>query len=155
MRSPLQLVQSGTAQQSSAFRDPQSRFTLTLVSVFAVLALILASIGLYGVISHSLRQRIHEIGVRMAFGAGAQSIVRLIVGHGMLLVLSGVGVGLVVAVIVTRMVSSLLYDVVPTDPVTFVGISLLLVAVTMFASYVPARRATRIRPVDALRGESR
>lgn len=133
----------------------QARFTLTLVIVFAVVALVLASIGLYGVISYSLRQRIQEIGVRMAFGAEARSIVRLIVGHGLVLTLSGVGVGIVVAFIVTRLVSSLLYDVAPTDPVTFVGIPLLLVAVTMFASYIPARRATRIRPLDALRGEFR
>ena len=118
----------------------QARFTLTLVIVFAVVALVLASIGLYGVISYSLRQRIQEIGVRMAFGAEARSIVRLIVGHGLVLTLSGVGVGIVVAFIVTRLVSSLLYDVAPTDPVTFVGIPLLLVAVTMFASYIPARR---------------
>ena len=105
----------------------QARFTLTLVIVFAVVALVLASIGLYGVISYSLRQRIQEIGVRMAFGAEARSIVRLIVGHGLVLTLSGVGVGIVVAFIVTRLVSSLLYDVAPTDPVTFVGIPLLLV----------------------------
>jgi putative ABC transport system permease protein len=133
----------------------QTRFTLTLILVFAVLALVLASIGLYGVMSYSLRQRIQEIGVRMAFGAGARSIVRLLVQHGVLLALGGVVLGLGVAALVTRMASSLLFGVTPMDPVTFVGIPLLLVAVTALASYVPARRATKIDPVSALRLGSR
>jgi len=133
----------------------QSRFTLTLISVFAVLALILASIGLYGVISYSLRQRVQEIGVRMAFGAASGNITRLIMGHGLALALAGIGVGLVVAFVAARMASNLLFGISPTDPLTFVGIPVLLVGVTMLASYVPARRATRIDPVDALRGESR
>ncbi len=133
----------------------QGRFTLTLVVVFAVLALVLASIGLYGVIAYSLRQRIQEFGVRMAFGADAKDIVRLVVRYGMVLALSGVAVGLVFAFALTRMASSLLYDVTPTDPVTFIGIPVLLVVVALVASYVPARRATKIRPLDAIRGESR
>ena len=124
----------------------QGRFTLTLVVVFAVLALVLASIGLYGVIAYSLRQRIQEFGVRMAFGADAKDIVRLVVRYGMVLALSGVAVGLVFAFALTRMASSLLYDVTPTDPVTFIGIPLLLVGVTLLARDVPARRATKIRP---------
>ena len=133
----------------------QGRFTLTLVVVFAVLALVLASIGLYGVIAYSLRQRIQEFGVRMAFGADAKDIVRLVVRYGMVLALSGVAVELVFAFALTRMASSLLYDVTPTDPVTFIGIPVLLVVVALVASYVPARRATKIRPLDAIRGESR
>ena len=133
----------------------QARFTLTLIVVFSVLALTLASIGLYGVISYSLRQRIQEIGVRMAFGAGARSIVRLVVSHGMTLALGGVVVGLVAALALTRMASSLLFGVTPTDPVTFAGVPLLLVGITTLASYIPARRATRIDPVIALRGGSR
>jgi predicted permease len=132
-----------------------TRFTLTLVSVFAALALILAAIGLYGVISYSLRQRTQEIGVRMAFGAGGQNIVRLVMSHGLLLTLCGMALGLVVAFVVTRMASSLLFGVTATDPVTFVGIPVLLAGITSVASYLPARRATRIDPVDALRGESR
>lgn len=132
-----------------------TRFTLTLVSVFAVLALILAAIGLYGVISYSLRQRTQEIGVRMAFGAGGQNIVRLVMSHGMMLTLCGMGLGLVVAFVATRMASSLLFGVTATDPVAFIGIPLLLAAITSVASYLPARRATRIDPVHALRGESR
>jgi putative ABC transport system permease protein len=133
----------------------QTRFTLTLIGVFAVLALILASIGLYGVISYSLRQRIQEIGVRMAFGAGRRSIVRLVVSHGMLLALGGVGLGLLAALVLTRTASSLLFGVTPFDPVTFAGIPVLLVGVTTLASYIPARRATRIDPIAALRGRSR
>jgi putative ABC transport system permease protein len=132
-----------------------TRFTLTLVSVFAVLALVLAAIGLYGVISYSLRQRTQEIGVRVAFGAAERNIVGLVMSHGMLLTLCGMGLGLIVAFVVTRMASSLLFGVTATDPVTFLGIPLLLAAITSVASYLPARRATRIDPVHALRGESR
>jgi len=133
----------------------QTRFTLTLIGVFAALALILASIGLYGVMSYSLRQRVQEIGVRMAFGAGARSIVGLVVSHGMVLALGGVGLGLLAALLLTRTASSLLFGVTPFDPVTFAGIPLLLVGVTTLASYIPARRATQIDPVAALRGRSR
>ena len=93
--------------------------------------------------------------MRMAFGADAKDIVRLVVRYGMVLALSGVAVELVFAFALTRMASSLLYDVTPTDPVTFIGIPVLLVVVALVASYVPARRATKIRPLDAIRGESR
>ena len=131
-----------------------TRFTLTLVAVFGGLALILASVGLYGVISYSLKQRTREIGVRIAFGAGARSIIGLIVGHGLVLTLSGVVLGLVGAFILTRLVASLLFGVTATDPLTFVVIPILLVGVTLLASYLPARRATRVDPVNALRGEA-
>ncbi len=133
----------------------QSRFTLTLIVVFAVLALVLASIGLYGVISYSLRQRVQEIGVRVAFGAGARSIVRLILRHGIALALAGVVLGLAVSVVATRMASTLFFGVTPTDPATYIGVPLVLVAVSALASYIPARRATRIDPVKALRGNAR
>jgi putative ABC transport system permease protein len=130
-----------------------TRFTLTLISIFAAMALVLASIGLYGVISYSVRQRTREIGVRMAFGADEQNIVRLVVGRGIKLGLAGVVAGIVAAFVSTRTVSSLLYGVSAIDPVTFLGIPLLLVAVTVVASYVPARRAMRVDPVEALRDE--
>ncbi len=133
----------------------QTRFTLTLIGVFALLALILASVGLYGVIAYSLRQRVQEIGVRMAFGAGGRSIVGLVVSHGMMLALCGVGLGLIAALVLTRTAASLLYGVTPFDAVTFAGIPVLLVGVTSLASYIPARRATRIDPIAALRGRSR
>ncbi len=131
----------------------QTRFTLTLISVFAAMALVLASIGLYGVISYSVRQRTREIGVRIAFGADEKNIVRLVVGRGMALGLAGVGVGIVAAFVSTRMVSSLLYGVSALDPITFLGIPVLLVGVTVVASYLPARRAMRVDPVEALRDE--
>jgi putative ABC transport system permease protein len=131
----------------------QTRFTLTLIALFAGLALVLASIGLYGVISYSVRQRTPEIGVRMAFGAAEGNIVRLVLGQGMILALAGVAVGLLAAFLLTRTVSSLLFGVTPRDPVTFVGIPLFLILVAAIASYFPARRALRVDPVDALRGE--
>jgi ABC-type antimicrobial peptide transport system permease subunit len=130
-----------------------TRFTLTLISVFAGMALVLASIGLYGVISYSVRQRTREIGVRMAFGADEQNIVRLVVGRGIKLGLAGVAAGILAAFAATRTVSSLLYGVSAIDPVTFLGIPFVLVAVTIIASYVPARRAMRVDPVEALRDE--
>jgi predicted permease len=130
-----------------------TRFTLTLIGTFAAMALVLASIGLYGVISYSVRQRTREIGVRIAFGAGEKDIVRLVVGRGMTLGLAGVGAGVVVALASTRTVSGLLYGVSAIDPVTFLGIPFVLVAVTGIASYVPARRAMRVDPVEALRDE--
>ena len=130
-----------------------TRFTLTLISVFAGIALVLASIGLYGVISYSVRQRTREIGVRMAFGADEHNIVRLVLGRGIKLGLAGVVAGIVAAFVTTRAVSSLLYGVSAIDPVTFLGIPLVLVAVTIIASYVPARRAMRVDPVEALRDE--
>jgi putative ABC transport system permease protein len=130
-----------------------ARFTLALVGVFSLMALVLASIGLYGVMSYSLRQRIPEIGVRMAFGASARNILGLVVGHGVTLSLSGVVLGVIVSAVVTRLASSLLFGVTPTDPLTFLGVPGLLVGVTTLASYVPARRATSIDPVHALRGE--
>jgi putative ABC transport system permease protein len=131
----------------------QTRFALTLIGVFAGLALILASVGLYGVIAYSVRQRTREIGVRIAFGASEKAVVRLVMGQGMLLALGGLGVGLIAAFLATRFVSSLFYGVTATDPITFVGVSLVLLGVAIVASYVPARRAVRIDPVEALRDE--
>jgi predicted permease len=132
-----------------------TRFTLTLIGLFAALALVLAAIGLYGVIAYSLRQRVQEFGVRMAFGAGSRSLVQLVVTHGLVLAVSGVVLGLAAALFLTRAASSLLYGVTPFDPVTFGGIPLLLVGISSLASYIPARRAARIDPVSALRGGSR
>ncbi len=131
----------------------QTRFALTLIGVFAGLALVLASVGLYGVIAYSVRQRTREIGVRIAFGASDGAVVRLVVSHGVLLALGGLGVGLVGAFVATRLVSSLFYGVTAADPITFVAVSFLLVGVAVVASWLPARRATRIDPVVALRDE--
>jgi putative ABC transport system permease protein len=130
-----------------------TQFALTLIGVFAGLALVLASVGLYGVITYSVRQRTREIGVRIACGAPGASVVRLIVGQGLLLTVGGLAVGLIGALVATRLVSSLFYGVAAADPVTFVTVSLLLLTVALVASYLPARRATRINPVVALRDE--
>ena len=130
-----------------------TRFALTLIGVFGVVALILAAVGLYGVLAFVVRQRTAEIGVRMAFGAGADSILKLVVGEGLALALVGVVLGLVVAMGVTGVMETFLVDVSPTDPLTFAAISGLFVTVAAVACYVPARRATRVDPVTALREE--
>jgi putative ABC transport system permease protein len=128
-----------------------SRFMMRLLAVFAGLALLLATVGIYGVISYSVSQRTHEIGVRMALGAGRRDIVRLVVGHGLVLILIGTAAGIVTALALTRFMTTLLFNVSPTDPLTFVTISLLLGAVAVLACYLPARRATKVDPMVALR----
>ena len=130
-----------------------ARFTFAIIGVFAGLALVLASIGLYGVISYSVRQRTREIGVRMAFGASETTIMRLVLGRALALGLAGVGAGIVAAFFSTRTVSSLVYGISTVDPVTFLSVPLVLVVVTVVATYLPARRAMRVDPVEALRDE--
>jgi putative ABC transport system permease protein len=129
----------------------QTRFLLALISSFAGLALILASLGLYGVISYSARQRTREIGVRVALGASDGDVLRLILGQGMVLAAIGVALGLAASVALTRVVSSYLVGVSATDPITFAGVPAVLLGVAAVASYLPARRASLIHPVHALR----
>jgi putative ABC transport system permease protein len=125
------------------------RFSMLLVGSFGLLALILASIGMYGVISYSVMQRIPEIGIRMALGAKREQIFMMVLRQASLLA----GVGLIAAFATTRLMTSFLYGVQPTDPITFTVVSLLLVAVALLACYVPARRAMKVDPMIALRYE--
>ncbi|HEX8335283.1 MAG TPA: ABC transporter permease [Pyrinomonadaceae bacterium] len=131
----------------------QRRFSMFLFGVFAALAMALAVVGLYGVMSYSVTQRTHEIGLRMALGAQGRDVLRMVVGQGMLLVGVGLAVGLAGAYALSRYMSSLLYEVSAADPLTYAGIALLLAAVALLASYIPARRATKVDPMIALRYE--
>ncbi|HSE96713.1 MAG TPA: ABC transporter permease, partial [Blastocatellia bacterium] len=129
------------------------RLGATLATVFGVLAMTLSVIGLYGVISYTVAQRTHEIGIRMALGAGYRDVLRLIISKGLVLTLAGLAIGIGAALAITRVMSSLLYGVSPTDLATFVIIPVALAAVSLLASYIPARRATRVDPMVALRRE--
>ena len=127
------------------------RFTMALLAVFASLALILAAVGIYGVMAYSMAQRTHEIGIRMALGARSVDVLKLVVGQISALALIGVSLGLAGALALTRVISGLLYGVSQTDPVTLIAVSILLAAVALGAGYIPARRATRVDPTDLLR----
>jgi putative ABC transport system permease protein len=131
----------------------RDRFSVFILGAFAGLALILAAVGLYGLVAYFVTQRTHEIGVRMALGADPQGIQRLVVVQSLRVVLIGVGLGLVGAVVVSGILRSLLYEVEPRDPMTLAGVTILLFAVALAASFIPARRAARVDPVLALRAE--
>lgn len=142
-----------TLDQVFAAAISQERFQALMLGLFAALALVLACVGLYGVISYSVVQRTHEIGVRMALGAQPVDVLRLVIRQGMLLTFAGLVIGVLAGTFVTRVLTDMLFGVTPRDPITFVGVPVLLLVVAFLACYIPARRATRIDPLVALRYE--
>jgi putative ABC transport system permease protein len=131
----------------------QPRFRATLVGLFALAALVLAATGIYGVIAYLVSQRRNEMGIRLALGAESKDILRLIVGEGLKLIGAGILLGLMGALMLTRLLSALLFGVSATDPLTFVIIAIVMTIVALLACYLPARRATKVDPIIALRSE--
>ena len=142
-----------TMEQIFAESIARQRFSMLLLAIFAGVAMVLAAVGIYGVMSYSVAQRTHEIGIRMALGAQTGAVLKLAVGYGMKLVIIGIVIGLIASFALTRLMSTLLFGVTATDPTTFTLISLLLAFVAAIASYIPARRATKVNPIIALRYE--
>ena len=131
----------------------QPRFYLTLLTVFAVLAVVLAAVGIYGIIAYTVQQRTREIGIRIALGASQDRVVAMVVRRGLALALGGIVLGTAGAYAVTRVLRSLLYGVSERDPATFIGVAVLLCGVALLASWLPARRAARVDPLAAMRAE--
>jgi putative ABC transport system permease protein len=148
---PVEEVQ--TMDQVIASRFGSLRFPMTLVWVFAGLALLLASVGVFGVMSYSVSQRTHELAIRLALGAGPHEILKLVLREGLIVALGGLVVGLAAALALGRVIASYLYGVHPTDLATYVAVSLLLTGLTLASAYFPARSATKVDPLTALRNE--
>lgn len=142
-----------TLDQYKVASVAEPRFNSTLLGIFAGLALILTAVGIYGVMAYAVTQRTHEVGLRMALGAQRGDVLRLVIKQGLLLTVIGVAIGLAGALAMTRVLASLLYGVTATDPLTFVSVALLLIIIGVLACYIPARRATRVDPLEALRHE--
>jgi len=129
------------------------RFNVILIGFFGITALLLATAGVFGVMAYSVSRRTREFGVRIALGATSGNVLRMVLGQGMRTIAIGVAVGIAGSFALTKTVSSLLFGVTATDPITFVGVTLLLIAVALLACYIPARRATKVDPMEALRSE--
>jgi putative ABC transport system permease protein len=149
----LPIDDAKTMQQLLAESSSGRRFNMLLLSVFAAVALVLAIVGIYGVMSYTVARRTHEIGIRVAVGAQPLDVFRMVIGQGMKLAIIGVACGLAGAFGLTRLMTTMLFGVEPTDPATFVSIAVLLTGVTLVACYIPARRATKVDPLVALRYE--
>jgi ABC-type antimicrobial peptide transport system permease subunit len=149
----LPLIAPGTMEALVDGHLARPRFYLLLLGLFSALAVILAAVGIYGVVAYVVSQRTKEIGVRMALGARQREVVRLMLWQGLRPAAVGVVVGIVSAVAIGRAASGLLYTVSPTDPATFVGVTIVLMAVVFVASLIPAMRASSVPPAESLRGE--
>ncbi|MGH9727287.1 MAG: FtsX-like permease family protein, partial [Candidatus Acidiferrales bacterium] len=149
----LPLIDLKTQAVETAEALSQERLFARLTSVFGLLALLLAMIGLYGTMAYSVTRKTHEIGIRMALGAKPVDVLRMVIRQGIMLTLTGVAIGVIAALGVTRLISSMIYGVTATDPLTFVSVAIVLVAVALAACYIPARRAMRVDPMVALRYE--
>ena len=148
---PVTETKTGEQRMHESLAEP--RFRALLIGAFAFLALSLATVGIYGVISYSTTQRTREVGIRMALGAARLDVIRLVVGQALLLSLAGIATGLAGALALTRFLAGMLYSVRPTDPLTFAGVSAFLIGISLLASLIPARRAAKVDPMVTLRYE--
>jgi putative ABC transport system permease protein len=149
----LPLAQARTMQELLGQSVAEPRFRTTLLGLFAATALLLAAVGIYGILSYTVGQRTQEMGIRMALGASRRDVLALVLKQGMALAAGGVAIGLIAALALSRVLAGLLFGVAPTDAATFAAVSLVMVAAALLACYVPARRATRVDPMVALRAE--
>jgi putative ABC transport system permease protein len=147
------LVKVRTMEDNIASTVAQPRFRTWLIGIFAALAVMLAAVGIYSVMSYSVTQRTNEIGIRVTLGAQPSDVFRTVVGEGLRFALIGIGIGIAAGLLLTRLLQSFLYGISASDPPTFIGITILLLAVALAASFFPARRATRVDPIIALRYE--